>query len=410
MGKDSAQANASKRVRKSIAEKLEIINFVEDKNTHSTASTRFNLSRAAVTRIMKEKEVIRREATTKKKSLKVLRQHSHLSIIDDRMSDWHMQVEEACPGIKLTGEMLKTRAIEVRNLLVEELKNDLPEQTLKALHGFKASNGWLSRYLFRRKLGDSDNSGGNPDLKSTDPIVRPVTASRRPRILLGASGSVATVKIPEIVVRLYGFADVTIVLTKSAKFFFQRAKNYNPSSWMHLLELTKFSADLLTDKPAITIYQDQDEWESWTEVGHPVLHIQLKDWADLILLAPLSANTLAKVAHGLADNLLTCITRAWPATKPSVIAPAMNTDMWDHPFTSQHLRVLTEELHYVLIPPVRKKLACGVVGKCMNLRNVVDPSIFVSVGNGGLATVDEIITVTKQHLTHQEIQCSKVTQ
>nr|CCA25083.1 phosphopantothenoylcysteine decarboxylase putative [Albugo laibachii Nc14] len=384
MGKDFAQPRASKRVRKSIAEKLEIINFVEDKNTHSTASTRFNLSRAAVTRIMKEKDLIRQEATTKKKSLKVLRQRSHLSIIDDRMNDWHVQVDVSCPGIKLTGEMLKTKAIQLRDLLVEELRNDLPEQTLRALRGFKASNGWLSRYLFRRKLGESDSSAGNTKMKASEPIVRPVIAIRRPRILLAASGSVATVKIPEIIVRLHGFADVTVVLTQSTKFFFHRAKNYNPSIWMQLLELTKFSTDVLTDKPAVTIHQDENEWESWNEVGDPVLHIELKDWADLILLAPLSANTLAKVAHGMADNLLTCITRAWPVTKPFLIAPAMNTDMWDHPFTSRQLRVLTEELHCVLISPVRKKLACGVFG------------------NGGLAAADELISATKKHLTYNE--------
>lgn len=113
--------------------------------------------------------------------------------------------------------------------------------------------------------------------------------------------------------------------------------------------------------------------------------MQLKDWADAILMAPMSANTLAKIANGLSDNLLvratscrsmrlfrsthscftfvaqTCIARAWSTKKPFFYAPAMNTDMWDHPVTARHLKTLTE-FGYQMIPPVEKMLACGVVG------------------------------------------------
>src|SRR4029077_5091902 len=90
---------------------------------------------------------------------------------------------------------------------------------------------------------------------------------------------------------------------------------------------------------------DEDEWPGQTEGRHwereqPVLHIELRRWADLFVIAPLDANTLAKLANGLADNCLTCVWRAWDATRPVVLAPAMNTLMWQHPATVRHLRQL----------------------------------------------------------------------
>ncbi len=121
------------------------------------------------------------------------------------------------------------------------------------------------------------------------------------------------------------------------------------------------------------MYSDKDEWDTWKQLRDPVLHIevlfinhaiilkqikQLRKWADLLIIAPLTANTLAKIANGLCDNLLTCIVRAWDYNKPLLVAPAMNTYMWDNPFTLKHLKEL-ESLSVIVIPPVAKVLACG---------------------------------------------------
>ncbi|KAL4095848.1 hypothetical protein PRIC1_009215 [Phytophthora ramorum] len=198
---------------------------------------------------------------------------------------------------------------------------------------------------------------------------------RPPRVLLCASGSVATVKVPEIAVHLSHIADVCVVLTNSADFFLQRAKDYNAAAW------AEFEAAKQLEGGRISIVRDEDEWAAWNVVGDSVRHIELKDWADVMLLAPMSANTLGKLANGLADNLLTCVARAWIMTKPFVFAPAMNTDMWNHPITAKQLRVLAE-LGYKMVPPVEKKLACGVVG------------------TGGLATVDSIVAFTLEQLSY----------
>ena len=87
-----------------------------------------------------------------------------------------------------------------------------------------------------------------------------------------------------------------------------------------------------------------DEWPGTRyHRGDEVLHIEFRKWADLLIVAPLDANTLAKFALGISDNFLTCIFRAWDFAKPVFLAPAMNTLMWDSPVTLRHLRQLLED-------------------------------------------------------------------
>lgn len=93
-------------------------------------------------------------------------------------------------------------------------------------------------------------------------------------------------------------------------------------------------------------------------------HIALIDWADVLLFAPLSANSLAKLALGLCDNIVTAAARAWPLDqqdKPFVVAPAMNTKMWSHPATQAHIDTL-ERWGVHVVAPVEKVLACGDLG------------------------------------------------
>lgn len=68
------------------------------------------------------------------------------------------------------------------------------------------------------------------------------------------------------------------------------------------------------DKPVFVQFRDQDEWDAWKNRNDPVLHIELRKLASLILIAPLSANTMAKITNGLSDNLLTSIFRCWDFT------------------------------------------------------------------------------------------------
>ncbi|XP_034639510.1 phosphopantothenoylcysteine decarboxylase isoform X3 [Trachemys scripta elegans] len=112
----------------------------------------------------------------------------------------------------------------------------------------------------------------------------------------------------------------------------------------------------------VTLYSDTEEWQLWKGRTDPVLHIDLRRWADLMLVAPLDANTLAKIANGICDNLLTCVIRAWDMTKPLLFCPAMNTAMWEHPITAQQVEQL-KDFGYTEIPCVVKKLVCGDEGR-----------------------------------------------
>jgi len=187
-------------------------------------------------------------------------------------------------------------------------------------------------------------------------------------VLLGVTGSVAAIRIPAMYGSLTALGhSVRIVSTDAATHFFDPA----------------FTGGV-RDPNVVAL--DEDEWPTggYTR-GDDVLHIQLRKWADLLLIAPLDANTLAKLALGLCDNALTCVWRAWDWSKPVVLAPAMNTLMWQHPFTKKHLRSLAADFGAAHIPghfdeatliaqindrakylrivaPISKALACGDVG------------------------------------------------
>ena len=97
----------------------------------------------------------------------------------------------------------------------------------------------------------------------------------------------------------------------------------------------------------------------------------MRDWADIFVIAPLSANTLAKLSNGLCDNLLTCVARAWKGN--IFVAPAMNTGMYNHPITKKQLSILME-YGYLIINPIEKMLACGEfgLGAMENPKMIVD--------------------------------------
>lgn len=182
-------------------------------------------------------------------------------------------------------------------------------------------------------------------------------------ILLGVTASVAAVKTVSLVEGLSQFAKVSLVITQQADYFLQS------------------QLDALTQL-GVTIYRDSDEWPALNgpyQVGSPILHIELRRTADCFLLAPMDANTLAKIANGFCDNLLTSVIRAWDWTKPMLLCPAMNTLMWGNPPTLDQIKKL-KEWGAIIIEPVEKKLACQ------------------DVGMGGMAEVADIIEIVKKIL------------
>jgi phosphopantothenoylcysteine decarboxylase len=194
------------------------------------------------------------------------------------------------------------------------------------------------------------------------------------RLILGVTGSVAAIKTPELFAALRAAGhDIRIVATGPALYFLRPDEFGAPT-------------DGREAPGPRTLLLDEDEWPApGYRRGNPVLHIELRKWADLLIVAPLDANTLAKFALGISDNFLTCVFRAWDFAQPVFLAPAMNTLMWRSPVTLRHLRQLLDDHaagpvpggwtlddaaevfarhapSIILIPPQSKRLACGDVG------------------------------------------------
>ncbi|KAM0306856.1 hypothetical protein HYE67_002853 [Fusarium culmorum] len=184
-------------------------------------------------------------------------------------------------------------------------------------------------------------------------------------ILLAASGSVATIKLVQIINGLKHLENISIrlILTQSASEFLAGQSLEQPT------------VDQVSRLPHVdAIYTDAHEWAQPWKRNAPILHIELRRWADVLVIAPLSANTMAKIVNGLCDNLLTSVVRAWDTTgsvdgvkKKILVAPAMNTAMFSHPITATHIKVLEKDWGgengwFEVLQPISKSLACGDVG------------------------------------------------
>ncbi|MDR1191112.1 MAG: phosphopantothenoylcysteine decarboxylase [Verrucomicrobiales bacterium] len=173
------------------------------------------------------------------------------------------------------------------------------------------------------------------------------------RLLLGITGSIAAYKAAEIASALTqrGVAVDAVLTVNGARF------------------ITPLTLGALTRRPVIG--------DMWADHHARPPHIEAADAADLVLIAPATANILAKMAHGIADDTLTAILLATPA--PLLVAPAMNGKMWQHPATRANVSVLRQR-GVEFIGPSSGMLACGYEGV------------------GRLAPVEEIIATVSGRL------------
>lgn len=155
------------------------------------------------------------------------------------------------------------------------------------------------------------------------------------KILLGISGSIAAYKAANIVrLLIKAGADVKVVMTPAAKDF-----------------VTPLTLSTLSKNAVLSELTSDDEWAN---------HVMLGRWADVMLVAPLSCNTLAAMANGTCNNLLLAVYLS--ATCPVVVAPAMDEDMWHHPSTKNNLQKL-ESFGNKIIPVDNGELASGLFGE-----------------------------------------------
>ena len=158
------------------------------------------------------------------------------------------------------------------------------------------------------------------------------------RVLIGVGGGIAVYKVAQVVSTLAkAGAEVRVVMTDAAQEF-----------------VTALTFSTLSRQAS---YADRDFWQP--AHGKP-LHIELGEWAELIVIAPLTANTLGKLACGLADNLLTNVVLA--SKCPILLAPAMNTDMWEQRSVQRNWNLVLQDNRYHAADPGSGLLACDRVG------------------------------------------------
>ena len=163
------------------------------------------------------------------------------------------------------------------------------------------------------------------------------------RVTVGVSGGIAAYKAAELVRALQRQAvEVHVVMTAAAQKFVQ--------------PLT-FAA--LTGHKVITSLWDEWDTSDAAAEQNGIDHIAEAQWADALVVAPATANILAKFAHGIADDFLSTLYLA--TTAPVLVAPAMNVNMWNHPATQANLEILRQR-GVRIVEPGTGELACGMVG------------------------------------------------
>nr|WP_310261715.1 bifunctional phosphopantothenoylcysteine decarboxylase/phosphopantothenate--cysteine ligase CoaBC [Fictibacillus barbaricus] len=179
------------------------------------------------------------------------------------------------------------------------------------------------------------------------------------KVLLAVSGGIAAYKAATVASRLYqGGYDVKVILTESAQKF-----------------ITPLTFQTLTRQD---VYTDTFEEKNPSVVSH----IDIADWADLVLIAPATANIIGKLANGIADDMLTTTLMA---TKADVfVAPAMNVNMFNHPAVTKNMETLAS-FGYRFIEPNEGLLACGWVGK----GRLAEPEELIEVVHAYFAETDK---------------------
>ncbi|MEA5582459.1 bifunctional phosphopantothenoylcysteine decarboxylase/phosphopantothenate--cysteine ligase CoaBC [Nodularia harveyana UHCC-0300] len=168
--------------------------------------------------------------------------------------------------------------------------------------------------------------------------LQPETPNRKKRVIIAVGGGIAAYKVCELVSSLFKTGvEIRVILTQSAQKFITP---------LTLATLSRHCA-----------YTDDDFWQA--SHSRP-LHIELGEWADLLVITPLTAHTLAKLASGMADNLLTNTVLA--STCPVLLAPAMNTDMWLQLAVQRNWRQLLTDCRYHGMGTASGLLACDRIG------------------------------------------------
>lgn len=178
-------------------------------------------------------------------------------------------------------------------------------------------------------------------------------------VLIGVTGSIASAKIGPLIQKIEATylkekVSVHVILTPASE---------------HFLSKGNIPSDVI-------VWRDKDEWSLWKARADPVLHIELRRWADILIVCPMTANTLSKIALGLCDNLLTNVIRAWNTQFPIIVAPSMVNYSYASPVTKRNFQIIKDHMKWInVLKPTEKVFGSygeiGMGGMCAE-NQVVD--------------------------------------
>ncbi len=178
-----------------------------------------------------------------------------------------------------------------------------------------------------------------PTSPPTNSPIDPASIWRDKSVIVAVTGGIAAYKSITLVSRLVqAGAAVRVLMTEAATRF-----------------VGPLTFQSISGQPVVTSIWNADD-------HHDSQHIGLARDAHLMIIAPATTNTIAKLANGITDNIVTLIATALPPTTPMLLAPAMNQHMWDHPITQRNLATLRDLLHYQFVGPATGWQACRTQG------------------------------------------------
>ena len=202
-------------------------------------------------------------------------------------------------------------------------------------------------------------------------------------IVIGISGSIACYKVLDLIKELRKLkSNVYVIMTENA------AKMVSVSEFENV-----------ANEVRVNLFDPKFNYKDYIKKNKPIKHISFADIADLFLVCPATANTIAKISHGIADDLLTSSILATLA--PVVICPAMNVKMWNNPLTQENVEKL-RRLGYIFVDPEYGDLACGYkgIGRLANLDKIINRIVIIIIKKNSLkgkkilvtagATIEEI--------------------
>ena len=178
-----------------------------------------------------------------------------------------------------------------------------------------------------------------PDLPGSDDTSKPNHAWLDAKVMIAVTGGIAAYKIPTVVSSLVqAGANVRVLMTEAAARF-----------------VTPLTFQSLSGQPVISSIWDTSDY-------HESMHIGLARWCDLLVIAPASADAIAKLAAGICDDVVSLTACALPRSTPVLLAPAMNEQMWENPVTQRNVSTVKQILGYHTVGPAEGWQACRTAG------------------------------------------------